>query len=88
MLNKNYTSIFELGTINNNPAVKVLRECEICPITLAALVTALFETVMKTVNESQQIEYEKAFTKALKTIMKERHNYEITFRTLSSEDES
>lgn len=85
---KDFVSVFELGIINDNPAVKVLREYEMCPITLAALVTALFETVMNTVHESKQNNYEKAFTKALKTIMKERHNYEITYKYLNENDDS
>ena len=78
-----YLSIFELGTVNSNPAVKVLKECEMCPITLAAMVTALFETVMRTVDESNQNAYEKAFNKALKKIMKDRHNYDITYRQIN-----
>lgn len=83
-----FLSIFELGIINDNPAVKVFNECDMCPITLAALVTALFETVMKTVEESKQNAYETAFNKALKKIMKERHNYDITYTYLNEDGSS
>lgn len=86
-LPSDYVPIFELGITNNNPAVKVLGEYDICPTTLAALVTTLFETVMKTVEESDQNDYEKYFNKALKVIMKERHNYEITYRYFREESE-
>lgn len=82
-----YYSIFELGIINNNPAVKVLGDYSICPTTLAALTTTLFEAVMKTIEESEQIQYEKRFNKALKILMKERHNYEVTYRFISTEDD-
>lgn len=78
-LPKDFISVFELGVVNNNPAVKVLQQYDMCPITLAALVTALFETVMKTVDESKQNAYETAFNRALKKIMKERHNYDVTY---------
>lgn len=84
---KEYLSVFELGIINFNPAVKVLKECEMCPITLAAMVTALFETVMRTVDESKQNAYEKAFNKALKKIMKDRHNYDITYRQINIDED-
>lgn len=84
-LPSNYVPIFELGIVNNNPAVKILGGYEICPTTLAALVTTLFETVMKTVEESSQVDYERYFNKALKIIMKERHNYEITYKYFTPE---
>jgi len=83
----NYSSLFELGIVNDNPAVKVLTEAEICPTSLAALVVTLFETVMKSVEENDQIEYETLFNKALKVIMKKRHNYEISYRYLDPENE-
>lgn len=84
---RDYVPIFELGITNDNPAVKVLGEYTICPTTLAALVTTLFETVMKTVEESDQNDYEKYFNKALKVIMTERHNYEVTYRYFNEEDD-
>lgn len=87
MENKEYQSLFELGIVNDNPAVKVMGDFSVCPTTLAALVVTLFETVMKSVDESDQIDYEKYFTKSLKVIMKERHNYEVTYKYIESEDE-
>lgn len=81
-----YIPIFELGIINENPAVKLLGEYGVCSVTLAALVTTLFETVMKNVDESEQNEYEKTFNKALKRIMKERHNYEISYKYIEDEE--
>jgi len=83
---KEFVSVFELGIINGNPAVKVLREHDMCPISLAALMTALFEAVMKTVEESNQNLYETAFRKAFRTIMKERHNYDVSYKRIDDED--
>lgn len=82
-----YFPVFELGIVNNNPAVRVLGDYSICPTTLAALTTTLFEAVMKTVEESDQIQYEKRFNKALKVLMKERHNYEVTYKYVQTEDD-
>lgn len=75
-----YFPVFELGVVGKNPAVRVLGDYSICPTTLAALATTLFEAVMKTVEESEQIQYEKRFNKALKVLMKERHNYDISYK--------
>jgi hypothetical protein len=85
--NKEYQALFELGVVNDNPAVKIVGDFSVCPTTLAALVVTLFETVMKSVDESDQIDYEKYFNKSLKVIMKERHNYEVTYKYIESEDE-
>lgn len=87
-LPKEYQSLFELGVINDNPAVKILADFSVCPTTLAALVVTLFETVMKSVDESDQIEYEKYFNKSLKILMKERHNYEITYKYIELEEDN
>lgn len=75
-----YFPVFELGIVGKNPAVRVLGDYTICPTTLAALATTLFEAVMKTVEECEQIQYEKRFNKALKVLMKERHNYDISYK--------
>lgn len=82
-----YAPLFEVGIVNDNPAVKVIADVAVCPVTLAALMVTLFETVMKTVEENEQIEYEKYFNKSFKKVMKERHNYEISYRYLKVEDE-
>jgi hypothetical protein len=48
-----FHKMFELGvTENDNPAVRVLNDFDICPITLAALVTALYETVISCFSNS------------------------------------
>ena len=86
-LPKEYISIFELGMVNDNPAVKILGDFTVCPTTLAALVTTLFETVMMSVEERDQTEYEKYFNKSLKVLMKQRHEYDISYRYIEPEDE-
>lgn len=75
-----YRSLFELGLFNEDPAVKVLDVFEICPTSLAALVTALFETVMKTVPDKKQIQFEKHFNDALQILMQERFEYDVTVK--------
>ena len=75
-----YVPMFELGITNGNPAVKTTGNKQIDPVTLAALVTALFETVMRNVPESKQLQFEAAFTKSLNVIMRERHKCDITLR--------
>lgn len=81
-----YESLFELGFYEEkDPAVLILKEVEICPVGLAALVTALFETVMRTVPDEKQIEFEERFNKALDVLMEERFEYEVT--TKYPEDE-
>lgn len=77
----NYISLFEVGLIDGkNPAIKGFTGycSSLNPITLAAIMTALFESVMVNVEENTQIEYEKLFTKAFKKLMKDRHTLEIT----------
>jgi hypothetical protein len=85
-VSEEYTPIFEIGVVDENPAVKIIGEYSICPTVLAALMTTLFETVMKSVEESNQNEYEKYFNKAFKILMKERHNYEITYKCIENND--
>ena len=77
---ENYEPMYELGLVEGNPAVKVIKNFEICPISLAALVTALFETVTRTIVDKKQINYEKQFIESLKTLMKDRHNYDLTIQ--------
>ena len=90
-MNKNssaeYVPLFELGLLGDFPAVKILDNFEMDPVNLAALMTALFETVMITVSEQHQIEYEKKFNKALKVLMKERHKYDITVEYRKDEED-
>jgi hypothetical protein len=75
-----YQALFELGLFDQDPAVKVLDEFTICPTSLAGLVTALFETVMKSVPDEDQIEYESKFNSSLKILMQERFNYDVTIK--------
>lgn len=83
---KDYTPIFDLGLMGKNPAVRVLSNEEMDPATLAGLVTALFETVMRNVPEDKQIQYEQYFVKSLKLIMNQRHKCDITLRYPEDED--
>jgi hypothetical protein len=76
-----YQKIFELGLVNeDNPACKVFQESEVCPVVLAGLVTAMFETVMRYVPDSQQIEFEETFQKALKVLLEERFNFDLSIK--------
>jgi hypothetical protein len=76
---ENYEPYFELGFYEKkDPAVLVLDNFEICPVALASLVTALFETVMRTVPDDKQIEFENAFNKSLDILMRERFDYDVT----------
>jgi hypothetical protein len=75
-----YKPLFELGLFGEDPAIKIVDEFEICPTSLAALVTALFETVMKTVPDENQIEYEEKFNHALKILMQERFQYDVVVK--------
>jgi hypothetical protein len=81
----NYVPLFEIGLMNGkNPAIKGFTGfcSSTCPITLAAIMTALFEAVMMNIEENKQIEYEKLFSKAFKKLMKDRHTLEITRKLL------
>jgi len=82
-----YTPMFELGLFEEHPAIRVVGEFEICPTSLAAIVTALFETVMKTVPDDKQIDYEKKFNRSLKILMKERFNYDVVIKYPDNDDE-
>lgn len=85
---KNYQPLFELGFFNeNNPAVKVLDQFNICPTVLASLVTVLFETVMRSVPDNQQILFEERFNESLKVLMKERFDYDVTIKYPDDDDE-
>jgi hypothetical protein len=81
-----YKPLFELGLFGEDPAIKVVDEFDICPTSLAALVTALFETVMKAVPDENQIEYEEKFNYALKILMEERFNYDVVIKFPDDED--
>jgi len=76
--NWDYVPMFELGLCEEeSPAVRILDDFEVGPVTLASLVTALFETVMRTLDDGSQIEFELKFQKALKILMEQRHQYDI-----------
>lgn len=83
-----YDPLFELGLFEKkDPAVKVLDGFEICPATLASLVTALFETVMRTVPDNKQIEFEERFLESLQILMKDRFNYDVSIKYPDDNDD-
>lgn len=82
-----YKPLFEVGIAHQNPAIKVIGEFSLCPVTLASLVTGLFESIMRNVPEHKQNEYETVFKKSFRVLMKERHNYEIKFTEMLPPDE-
>lgn len=84
---KDYVKMFELGFTENNPAVKILSSFDICPTSLAALVTALFETVMRTIPDDKQILFEENFNKSLKKLMKHRHECDLKIQFPDNLDE-
>jgi uncharacterized phage-like protein YoqJ len=74
-----YVAMFELGLFEEeNPACAVLRnDIEMGPVTLAALVIALFETAMNCVEDKDQVEYERQFHEAFKIMLDERFGYDL-----------
>jgi hypothetical protein len=74
-----YEPLFELGIFKKeSPGCRVIpEEAETDPIMLAALVVALFETVMGGVPESEQNAFEEKFHEALAVMMEERFDYEV-----------
>jgi hypothetical protein len=81
-----YEPLFELGFFEeNSPACKVLKETSICPINLAALITALFETVMRAVPDQDQIQFEKKFHKAFMIMLEERFDYDVVTKYFDEE---
>lgn len=86
-LEDNYQKCFELGLYKEtSPACKVFAGVEVCPVILAALVTALFETVMKGVPESQQLRFEEVFKTSLQVMMEERFDYDVVTKELDDEE--
>jgi hypothetical protein len=85
---KGYRPLFELGVYEDtHPAVKVVDEADVCPAVLASFVTVLFETVMRSVPDNQQIEFEEKFNEALSVLMKERFDYDVTIKYPEDSDE-
>jgi hypothetical protein len=82
-----YKGLFELGLVGEDPAVKILEEFEICPTSLASFVTVLFETVMRSVPDKSQIEYEEKFHKSLKILMRDRLEYDVTVKYPDDDEE-
>ena len=82
-----YRGLFELGLVGEDPAVKILEDFEICPTSLASFVTVLFETVMRSVPDKNQIEYEEKFHKALKILMRDRLEYDVTIKYPDNDEE-
>jgi hypothetical protein len=82
-----YKGLFELGLVGEDPAVKILEDFEICPTSLASFVTVLFETVMRSVPDKNQIEYEEKFHKALKILMRDRLEYDVTIKYPDNDEE-
>lgn len=82
-----YKGLFELGLVGEDPAVKILDDFEICPTSLASFVTVLFETVMSSVPDKSQIEYEEKFHQALKILMRDRLDYDVIVKYPDDDEE-
>jgi hypothetical protein len=74
----NFIPYFQLGIINNNPGVRVLEEVDVSPIILATMAVAMFETVMLSVEERNQNQFEEAFRHCFELLMDTRHEYPFT----------
>lgn len=84
---KNYTPLLEIGVVDDtNPAIKVLGDFELNPPMLAALCTGMFESTMRLIPESEQNNYEQIFLECFKTLMEERHNYDVIHKNLSQDE--
>jgi hypothetical protein len=57
------------------------------PVLLAALVTALFETVMTSLPDDEQISYEQQFRDSFDILMKERFDYNVEKKFLEDDNE-
>lgn len=88
---KNFVPYFELGTINDNPAAKIVDTGGtghlMTPIMLATMVVALFEAAMYPVEEKYQIQYEQIFRDCLNHIMDKRHECETNIYKGTSNEE-
>lgn len=83
-----YVPMFELGLCDEeSPAIRVLDNFEVGPVTLAALTTALFETVMRTLDDSSQLEFEKKYKQALEILLEERYQYDIVMKYPDQDEE-
>lgn len=83
---KEYFPLYEIGVINQNPAIKVLTDHTLNSMLLASLMVGLFETAMRTIPDNLQNEFEKNFLKSFKVLMKERHNFEMYYNEISEEE--
>jgi hypothetical protein len=88
MNTEEFNPYFVLGFVDNNPAVKIIQEHHIDSVKLAALTTTLFEAIMRSVPEEQQVQFEHQFTKAFAHIMKERFNYDLKFEFVEEDDDN
>lgn len=84
-----YEPLFELGIFKKeSPGCRVIpEEAETDPIMLAALVVALFETVVGGVPESEQNAFEEKFNEALGVMMEERFDYEVLKKYPEDDDD-
>jgi len=71
--------MFELGVVDeDSPYCRVIpEEVTTSPVILAALTVVLFETAMNSVQEKNQISFEKQFREALDIMMRERFEYDV-----------
>jgi hypothetical protein len=78
-----YVPMFELGLFEEeSPACRVLSDKhDINPVVLASLVVALFETVMNSVPDKHQIEFESKFYEAFQIMLKERFEFDVIKRS-------
>jgi hypothetical protein len=86
-MGKEYDPLFELGLYGKEPYVKILDDFEISPVTLATLVTALFEGVMRNIPDEHQIEFEEKYNSALEYFMSMKDQCDITSKYPKEEDE-
>jgi hypothetical protein len=79
-MKENFEPIFELGSTGDGLAVKVLdwRKAEnfTGPVYIAAFTLALFDTILNRLEDSQQVEYQTEFLKAVNHMIKKKDKYD------------
>lgn len=86
-MKKEYDPMFQLGLCGKEPYVRILNDFDITPITLASLVVALFEGVMRNIPDEHQIEFEEKFQSSLEYFMSMRDQCEITSKIPQKEED-
>lgn len=92
-MREKFETIFELGSTGDGLAVKVLdwkkAEKFTGPVYIAAFTLALFDTILNRLEDSQQLEYQTEFLKAVNHMIKKKDKYDqfIFHKKITVDDE-